>query len=75
MTKGILDQFTQHQTTLKKEIETAADLIKKEVVIASPANKNIVYKLSTAFDVIVTHELRHLEQAKEVLILLKKEDF
>ena len=30
------------------------------------ANKNIVYKLETAFDIIVTHEERHFEQAKEV---------
>lgn len=69
--EGILKRFVQHQTMLKEEIIAAADLIKKDIVIASPANKNIVYKLSTAFDVMVTHELRHLEQAKEVLTLLK----
>jgi hypothetical protein len=40
-------------------------------VISSPANKNIVYKLETAFDIIVSHEQRHLEQAKEILQLMK----
>jgi hypothetical protein len=38
-----------------------------KTVIASPASKMIVYTLDTAFDIIVTHERRHLEQAREVL--------
>ncbi len=69
---NILEQFSNHQKELKREILTAKDFIKKGAVISSPANKNIVYKLETAFDVIVTHEKRHLEQAKEVLVQLKK---
>jgi hypothetical protein len=52
-----------------KKIEEAKELVAKGTVIASPANKNIVYKLETAFDIIVSHEQRHLEQAKEVLVL------
>ncbi len=68
----ILAQFSNHQKELKREILAAKDLVKQGAVISSPANKNIVYKLETAFDVIVTHEQRHLEQAKEVLIQLKK---
>jgi hypothetical protein len=32
-----------------------------------------VYKLEKAFEIIVTHEQRHFQQAKEVLDLLKKE--
>ena len=68
----ILAQFSNHQKELKREILAAKDLVKQGAVISSPANKNIVYKVETAFDVIVTHEQRHLEQAKEVLIQLKK---
>lgn len=68
----ILEEFVRHQNELKHHIENSADLIKKETVISSPANKNIVYKLKTAFDIIVTHEQRHLEQAKEVLQLIQK---
>lgn len=69
---NIIEQFSNHQKELKREILAAKDLIKKGSVISSPANKNIVYKLETAFDVIVTHEQRHLEQAKEVFSQLEK---
>ncbi|MEX0685933.1 MAG: DinB family protein [Balneolales bacterium] len=67
----ILDKFKSHQTELKQQIEGSEDLIKRGAIISSPANKYIVYKLETAFDIIVTHEQRHLEQAKEILALLK----
>jgi hypothetical protein len=56
---------------LYKKIEAAKELVEKGVVISSPANKNIVYKLETAFDIIVSHEQRHFEQAKEILQLMK----
>ncbi|MFT6321625.1 MAG: hypothetical protein ACJAT4_002555 [Granulosicoccus sp.] len=68
----ILEQFSNHQNELKREIFAAKDLVENGAIIYSPANKNIVYKLEMAFDVIVTHEQRHLEQAKEVLSQLKK---
>jgi len=63
----ILDRFEEHQNALKELIRSSKDLVDANTVISSPANKNIVYKLETAFDIIVTHEKRHLEQAKEVL--------
>lgn len=72
ISSDILAQFSTHQNELKREILAAKNLIKNGAIISSPANKNIVYKLETAFDVIVTHEQRHLEQAKEVLSQLKK---
>lgn len=68
----ILKRFEVHQNELKQKIENAKDLVEKGIVISSPANRNIVYKLETAFDIIVSHEQRHLEQAKEVLNLLKQ---
>lgn len=67
----ILNRFEKHQEELKKIIASSKDLVEKGVVISSPANKNIVYKLGTAFDIMITHEQRHLEQAKEVLSQLK----
>ncbi len=67
----ILNRFEKHQEELKQLISGSKDLVEKEVIISSPANKNIVYKLGTAFDIIVTHEQRHLEQAKEILAQLK----
>ncbi|GAA4315803.1 hypothetical protein GCM10023115_26340 [Pontixanthobacter gangjinensis] len=69
--KGILDRFEEHQNRLKQEISEIADKTRENVVISSPANKNIVYKLETALDILVTHEKRHYRQANEVYQLLK----
>lgn len=63
--------FQIHQNELIHRIEYAQGLIEKGVVISSPANRNIVYKLETAFDIIVSHEKRHIEQSKELLNLIK----
>ncbi|MEO0340622.1 MAG: DinB family protein [Bacteroidota bacterium] len=63
----ILNQFVDHQKKLKAYILKSAPLVGQAVVISSPANKNIVYSLAKAFDIIVAHEERHLEQAKEIL--------
>ena len=68
----ILIRFEKHQTELKNMITGCRDLLEKGTIISSPANKNIVYKLETAFDIVVTHEQRHLEQAREVLSALKQ---
>jgi uncharacterized damage-inducible protein DinB len=67
----ILKRFENHQRELKQEIQDSKELIEKNTIISSPANKNIVYRLATAFEIIVAHEQRHLEQAKEVLGLMK----
>jgi hypothetical protein len=62
----IVQQFIRHQTELKNLIESSGDLVDKEVIISSPANRNIVYTLARAFDIITTHEVRHFNQAVEV---------
>jgi len=66
VSSDILDQFENHQQELKRLITSSDDLLEKGTVISSPANRMIVYQLETAFDIIVAHEKRHLEQAKEV---------
>jgi hypothetical protein len=68
----ILTRFHAHQLELKQTIIDSRHLLEKGTVISSPANKYIVYKLETAFDIIVAHEERHLEQAKEALSFLQK---
>jgi hypothetical protein len=68
---NIINRFKIHQKELIKKIEDSKRLVEKGVVISSPANRNIVYKLETAFDIIVSHEQRHIEQSKEVLSLVK----
>ncbi|MEP5611721.1 MAG: DinB family protein [Cyclobacteriaceae bacterium] len=67
----ILERFSKHQTELKLEIERSHASIENGAIISSPANKNIVYTLETAFDIIVAHEQRHIEQSKETLELLR----
>ena len=64
--KNIVTSFELHQAELKSLIQSNEDMLVKGSVISSPANKNIVYALSDAFDIIVTHEQRHLQQAIEV---------
>ena len=68
---NILQQFAEHQEELKQWISSHSDLLHKNVIIASPANPNLVYQLETAFDIIVAHEERHLVQAREILTRIK----
>jgi hypothetical protein len=68
----ILKRFEQHQTELKQQFDAAKEWVDKGTIISSPANRNIVYKLETAFDIIISHEQRHFEQAKEILQLLNE---
>ncbi|MFN8276929.1 MAG: DinB family protein [Chitinophagales bacterium] len=67
----ILKQFEAHQSALHEMIAGSADLLGKQVVIASPANNKIVYTLEKAFDIIVAHEYRHVQQALEIKTLIK----
>ena len=67
LSEGLLDQFVAHQETLKEHFKKAYNLLQKDVVISSPANQYIVYRLSKAFDIIVAHEQRHFLQAKAIL--------
>jgi hypothetical protein len=67
----ILQKFQIHQNELIQKIEDGKGLVENGVVISSPANKNIVYTLETAFDIIVSHEQRHLIQANEILTQMK----
>lgn len=72
ISSDILERFIKHQLNLKTHIENSSELLLKKTVISSPVNKKIVYKLETDFDIIVSHELRHFEQTKEILTLQKK---
>ena len=63
----IIERFITHQIELKQHIRASLDLLKRKVIISSPANRNIVYSLTDAFHIIVTHEERHLGQARRNL--------
>lgn len=64
--EDIFQKFEEHQERLKHQISASHELLKTNPVISSPANKNIVYRLATAFEIIVTHEQRHLAQAERL---------
>jgi hypothetical protein len=63
----IVPRFLAHQEELQALITSSDDLVERQVVISSPANRHIVYPLEAAFDVIVAHEERHLAQARDAL--------
>jgi hypothetical protein len=63
---NIILRFKKHQEELKNMIEQCEHHIKANAIISSPANTYIVYPLSMAIDIIIAHEFRHIEQAKEV---------
>ncbi len=62
-----LEAFLAHQESFALELESLHPFVEEDPVIHSPANANICYKLSTAIDIILTHEERHLNQAKALL--------
>jgi hypothetical protein len=70
VTKGdatVLERFQLHQDELKNWIKELEPFLEKNTIIHSPANKLIVYSLEKAIDIIIAHEQRHLDQAKNLL--------
>lgn len=62
-----LAAFMSHQERLALELESLGPLIDENPVLHSPANRNICYTLQQAVDIMLTHEERHLNQAKGLL--------
>ena len=68
--ENILTRFLNHQSILKELISKNNKLLEDDIVIPSPANRYVVYKLRKAIEIVVSHEERHLNQALEVKDLL-----
>jgi hypothetical protein len=68
----IVEKFAAHQQKLKELIASSGELLNNNTIISSPANRYIVYRLETAFDIIVAHEQRHLAQATEMLEMIPR---
>lgn len=66
----IVQQFVLHQQEFKGKIMNSSDLLDRHAIISSPANRNLVYTLQRAFDILVVHEKRHLEQAREIMNMM-----
>ncbi len=69
----ILEQFSKNQSALKLYIRELESFFKENTIIHSPVSKRIILPLSMTFEILITHENRHFNQAKEVLGLLQKE--
>ena len=68
----IVQKIITHNNEFASIINSCQSLLDEGVIVSSPANKNIVYKLEKAFDILVAHERRHLEQARQVLLAMPK---
>ncbi len=68
----ILDEFSKVQEELKDYIEKSEVLLAQKTIISSPANKHIVYRLETAFQILLIHEERHFQQAIRIKSNLKE---
>ena len=66
----IVAQFQSHQEDLMTKIVAHKHLIRRNPVISSPANRFVVYRLQTAFEIMIMHERRHYVQAAELLPFL-----
>jgi hypothetical protein len=71
----IVSRFDKHQSALKDAITSSKEFINKGIVISSPANHNIVYTLGKAFEIMISHEERHLHQAIEAFEVIYKNQY
>lgn len=67
----ILARYQEHKEELKRFLEAHQEYISPKTIITSPANDFLVYSTELAVEAIVVHEKRHLQQAKEVKMLLE----
>ena len=64
-------QFSAHQSELLTHLDAVAPHLGKGLKVPSPASKVLVYYLDDALEILVTHEERHLEQARDLWSLIK----
>jgi hypothetical protein len=66
LSTSIVADFSNHQTELIGKIKQTENLDTRKIIITSPFIKAITYSLFDAYGIIVTHERRHIQQAKRV---------
>lgn len=62
----LMEKFKQHQKELSGWIERLQPFLEEKQIIHSPANRMIAYPLETAIKIIISHEKRHLQQARKL---------
>ena len=68
----IIEAFIKHQEKLKLYILKLEEHVEKGSMAHSPVNRNIVLRADTMIDILVSHEKRHLNQAREVLFSINR---
>ena len=71
--ENIIKRFQAHQEELKVQLDLLSGKISSETIIGSPANRNIVYSLEKAIEIIITHEERHAKQIIEIVQSLEQD--
>lgn len=69
ITVEIFRRFQCHQEEFIQWILSLEGCLEKNPIIHSPASKKIVYSLDVGIEIMVTHEERHLNQAREVMMI------
>ena len=63
----VIDRFVDLQRRLMDAMRRTEGMNTRKIIISSPASKAMVYSLFDAYQIIVTHDWRHLGQASRVL--------
>lgn len=61
-----VESFVAHQQELATLMSGTAHLDLRRIVITSPVSRLVTYSLRDAYELIVVHEKRHLQQARRV---------
>lgn len=65
-TDALWSRLEEHQEKLTNYFNQLSPLVPDKLVLASPANKRIIYSLEKVMMIIPAHELRHLNHALEI---------
>lgn len=64
--EDIVPRFQNHQMELSSYMQKLEPLFCTGLIIHSPANRLLVYRLEQAVDMLIAHEKRHLNQCKDI---------
>ncbi len=66
---AVVPRFIHHQNQLIRYMKCTEHLEIERIVISSPATNLVTYSLKDSYRIIISHEKRHLVQAKRVLAM------
>lgn len=72
ISNDVIDRFEENQQRFSTYLRNLESHISENPIIHSPLSKWIVLPLNTAIEVLIEHELRHFNQAKELLGAIEK---